>query len=163
MLKTTRRINKKRGTRKNRVKKNETQKNDGHKNCGLQKFEQEVVVKFLQMLNIVKLFHWKTHSYATHKATDELYTNLNTNIDSFVEVLLGKHGDRVNLTHVKHIPIKDFTSQNDFKKELESFKNYLVDLNDNKALKSMTNSDLYNIRDEILANLNQILYLLTFK
>ena len=163
MLKTTRRINKKRGTRKNRVKKNETQKNDGHKNCGLQKFEQEVVVKFLQMLNIVKLFHWKTHSYATHKATDELYTNLNTNIDSFVEVLLGKHGDRVNLTHVKHIPIKDFTSQNDFKKELESFKNYLVDLNDNKALKSMSNSDLYNIRDEILANLNQILYLLTFK
>ena len=115
------------------------------------------------MLNIVKLFHWKTHSYATHKATDELYTNLNTNIDSFVEVLLGKHGDRVNLTHVKHIPIKDFTSQNDFKKELESFKNYLVDLNDNKALKSMSNSDLYNIRDEILANLNQILYLLTFK
>jgi len=163
MAKSTRRINKKRGTRKNRVIKNGGQKNGGQKNGGLQKFEQEVAVKFLQMLNIVKLFHWKTHSYATHKATDELYTNLNANIDSFVEVLLGKHGDRVNLTHVKHIPIKDFTSQNDFKKELESFKNYLVDLNDNKALKSMSNSDLYNIRDEILANLNQILYLLTFK
>jgi len=157
MAKSMRRINKKRGTRKNRDIKNSGLKND------LQKFEQEVVVKFLQMLNIVKLFHWKTHSYATHKATDELYTNLNANIDSFVEVLLGKHGDRVNLTHVKHIPIKDFTSQNDFKKELESFKNYLVDLNDNKALKSMSNSDLYNIRDEILANINQILYLLTFK
>ena len=162
MLKTTRRINKKRGTRKNGGLKNGGLKNGGLKN-DLQHFEQEVVVKFLQMLNIVKLFHWKTHSYATHKATDELYTNLNTNIDSFVEVLLGKHGDRVNLTHVKHIPIKDFTSQNDFKKELESFKNYLVDLNDNKALKSMSNSDLYNIRDEILANINQILYLLTFK
>ena len=162
MLKTTRRINKKRGTRKNGGLKNGGLKNGGLKN-DLQHFEQEVVVKFLQMLNIVKLFHWKTHSYATHKATDELYTNLNANIDSFVEVLLGKHGDRVNLTHVKHIPIKDFTSQNDFKKELESFKNYLVDLNDNNALKSMSNSDLYNIRDEILANINQILYLLTFK
>ena len=157
MAKSTRRINQKKGTRKIRNIKNGLQKND------LQHFEKEVVVKFLQMLNIVKLYHWKTHSYATHKATDELYTNLNANIDSFVEVLLGKHGDRVNLTHVKHIPIKDFTSQNDFKKELDSFKNYLVDLNDNKALKSMTNSDLYNIRDEILANLNQILYLLTFK
>jgi len=157
MAKSMRRINKKRGTRKNRDIKNSGLKND------LQKFEQEVVVKFLQMLNIVKLYHWKTHSYATHKATDELYTNLNANIDSFVEVLLGKHGDRVNLTHVKHIPIKDFTSQNDFRKELGSFKNYLVDLNDNNALKTMSNSDLYNIRDEILANLNQILYLLTFK
>ena len=167
MVKSTRRINQKKGTRKNGGLKNGGLKNGGLKNGGLkndlQHFEQEVVVKFLQMLNIVKLFHWKTHSYATHKATDELYTNLNANIDSFVEVLLGKHGDRVNLTHVKHIPIKDFTSQNDFKKELESFKNYLVALNDNKALKSMSNSDLYNIRDEILANINQILYLLTFK
>jgi hypothetical protein len=162
MVKSTRRINQKKGTRKNRNIKNDGQKNDGQKN-DLQHFEQEVVVKFLQMLNIVKLYHWKTHSYATHKATDELYTNLNANIDSFVEVLLGKRGDRVNLTHVKHIPIKDFTSQNDFRKELDSFKNYLVDLNDNKALKTMSNSDLYNIRDEILANLNQILYLLTFK
>ena len=163
MAKSTRRINKKKGTRKIR----ETQKNGTHKNGGLkndlQKFEQEVVVKFLQILNIVKLYHWKTHSYATHKATDELYTNLNANIDSFVEVLLGKHGDRVNLTHVKHIALKDFTSQNDFRTELGSFKKYLVDLNDNKALKSMSNSDLYNIRDEILANINQILYLLTFK
>ena len=167
MVKSTRRINQKKGTRKNGGLKNGGLKNGGLKNGGLkndlQHFEQEVVVKFLQMLNIVKLFHWKTHSYATHKATDELYTNLNATIDSFVEVLLGKHGDRVNLTHVKHIPIKDFTSQNDFKKELESFKNYLVALNDNKALKSMSNSDLYNIRDEILANINQILYLLTFK
>ena len=25
---------------------------------------------------MVKLFHWKTHSYATHKATDELYDKL---------------------------------------------------------------------------------------
>ena len=162
MVKSTRRINQKKGTRKHRNIKNDGQKNDLQKN-DLQHFEQEVVVKFLQMLNIVKLYHWKTHSYATHKATDELYTNLNANIDSFVEVLLGKHSDRINLTHVKHIPIKDFTSQNDFKKELVSFKNYLVDLNDNKALKTMSNSDLYNIRDEILANLNQILYLLTFK
>ena len=162
MAKSTRRINQKKGTRKIRHIKNDGQKNTGLKN-DLQHFEKEVVVKFLQMLNIVKLYHWKTHSYATHKATDELYTNLNANIDSFVEVLLGKRGDRVNLTHTKHIPIKDFTSQNDFKKELDSFKKYLVDLNDNKALKSMSNSDLYNIRDEILANLNQILYLLTFK
>ena len=141
-----------RGTRKNRVSDN-----------GMQRFEQEVVVKFLQMLNLVKLYHWKTYSYATHKATDELYANLNTNIDSFIEVLLGKHGDRVNLMHVKNISLKDFKSQSDFKKELIGFKSYLVGINNNKALKSMANSDLYNIRDEILANINQVLYLLTFK
>ena len=33
---------------------------------------------------MIKLFHWKTHSYSTHKATDELYSKLNDDIDKFV-------------------------------------------------------------------------------
>ena len=38
---------------------------------------QHIVSMFLQMLNTVKLYHWKTTSYAQHKATDELYSKLN--------------------------------------------------------------------------------------
>ena len=34
--------------------------------------QQRIVTMFLQMLNTVKLYHWKTSSYAQHKATDEL-------------------------------------------------------------------------------------------
>ena len=52
------------------------------------------------MLNVVKIYHWKTFSYATHKATDELYEELNENIDKFVEVLLGKCKERANLPKV---------------------------------------------------------------
>ncbi len=63
--------------------------------------QQQIVIMFLQMLNTVKLYHWKTSSYAQHKATDELYTNLNANIDTFVETMLGKTGGRVNLTGQK--------------------------------------------------------------
>jgi len=125
--------------------------------------EQEIVVKFLQILNMVKLYHWKTYSYATHKATDELYSKLNDHTDSFVEVLLGKHGDRVNLMNTKSITLKDFNSVSDFKREMINFKGFLVGLNSNKAMKGMSNSDLYNIRDEILGDVNQFLYLLTFK
>jgi hypothetical protein len=138
-----------------------TRKNHGPKS--LQKFEQEVVVKFLEVLNLIKLYHWKTHSYATHKATDELSEKLHNNVDSFVEILLGKRGDRVNLTNKKTISFKDFNSVEQFKKELEKFKNYLVGLDHCVALKTMSNSDLYNIRDEMLGNVNQFLYLLTFK
>jgi len=32
-----------------------------------------IVPTFLHMLNTVKLYHWKTTSFSTHKATDELY------------------------------------------------------------------------------------------
>ena len=147
----TLRLKSKKGTRKNRGPQS------------LQKFEQEVIVKFLEVLNLIKLYHWKTHSYATHKATDDLNTQLHANVDSFVEVLLGKHGDRVNLTHKKQISLKDYTTVGEFKKELEKFKSYLVGLDNCAALKTMSNSDLYNIRDEMLANVNQFLYLLTFK
>ena len=49
------------------------------------------------------------------------------------------------------------------KSKIDSFKGYLVGLTNNKGLSSMTNTDLLNIRDEILGDMNQFLYLLTFK
>ncbi len=125
--------------------------------------QQRIVTMFLQMLNTVKLYHWKTSSYAQHKATDELYGNLNTNIDSFVEVMLGKTGGRVNLTFVKTLPLLDYTNVADFKREVSKYKQFLIDMNKDATLNITNNSDLLNIRDEILANLNQFTYLLTFK
>ena len=126
-------------------------------------FQKEITVVFMEMLMMVKLFHWKTYSYATHKATDDLYSKLNENIDHFIEVLLGKSGKRTDLTGQKHIRLLDLSNVEMLKKEVYRFKAYLVALNDNKVLLQMTNTDLFNIRDEILGDLNQFLYLLSFK
>ena len=133
------------------------------KNYSLSAFQKEITVVFLEILLMVKLFHWKTTSYATHKATDELYTKLNANIDNFIEVLLGKTGIRTDLMGNKNIRLVDLSSQENLKREVEAFKGYLVGLSDNRAMKRMTNTDLFNIRDTILGDLNQFLYLLTFK
>lgn len=129
----------------------------------MKSFEKDITVMFLEMLMMIKLFHWKTTSYATHKATDDLYTKLNANMDSFIEILLGKTGSRIDLMSNKSIKLMDLSSQESLKSEIESFKSYLVNLNDNKAMKQMRNTDLFNIRDTILGDLNQFLYLLTFK
>jgi len=147
-------LNKKRGkgTRKNK-----------YTSSSFSAFQKEITVVFLEMLLMVKLFHWKTTSYATHKATDDLYTKLNANIDSFIEVLLGKTGIRTDLMSNKNIRLVDLSSAESLKREVESFKGYLVSLNDNKTMQKMSNTDLYNIRDSILGDLNQFLYLLTFK
>jgi DNA-binding ferritin-like protein len=126
-------------------------------------FQKEITVIFLEMLLMIKLYHWKTSSYATHKATDELYTKLNANIDSFIEILLGKTGSRIDLMSDKNIKLVDLSSQESLKREIEAFKGYLVSLDENKAMRSMSNTDLYNIRDTILGDMNQFLYLLTFK
>jgi DNA-binding ferritin-like protein len=129
----------------------------------IKNFEKQVTVIFLEMLMMVKLFHWKTHSHSTHKATDELYTNLNEHIDTFIEVLLGKAGNRIELTNVKSISLIDLNSQEQLKQRIKGYINYLVSFTNNKVLGSAENTDLLNIRDEILSDLNQFLYLLTFK
>jgi len=125
--------------------------------------QQKIVTMFLQMLNTVKLYHWKTSSYAEHKATDDLYATLNLNIDAFVEIMLGKTGGRVNLTGQKLLPLLDYTNVNDFKKEVNKYKDFLINMTRDDGLNISNNSDLLNVRDEILGNLNQFTYLLTFK
>jgi hypothetical protein len=133
------------------------------KKSTLKNFQREITVKFLEILLMIKLFHWKTTSFATHKATDELYASLNVNIDNFIEVLLGKSGSRIDLLSNKNIALIDLNSQEQLKSKIDSIKSYLVGLDSNKALSTMSNSDLFNIRDEILSDLNKFLYLLTFK
>jgi hypothetical protein len=150
-------------TYRNRSNNSSTRKNRKQGSSSIAAFQKQITIVFLEMLMMVKLFHWKTHSYATHKATDELYEKLNENIDHFIEVLLGKTGSRIDLMGQKSISLIDLNSQEKLKAKIMSLKNYFVGLDNNKALSTMSNSDLFNIRDEILGNLNQFLYLLTFK
>jgi DNA-binding ferritin-like protein len=123
--------------------------------------ENEIVLKFIQMLNIIKIYHWKTLSYPQHKATDELYESFNGRMDEFVETMLGKTGKRFNLSSVKHIPFYDYTNVTKFKQCIETFKIYLVNMSNAAYFKNPANSDLLNIRDEILGDLNKFTYLLT--
>jgi DNA-binding ferritin-like protein len=151
---------------KHALKKNTYNKTKKSRNSSLplkQYTQQRIVTMFIQMLNTVKLYHWKTSSYSQHKATDKLYSNLNENIDLFVEIMLGKKGDRVNLTGQKSLPLMDYTNLSDFKKEIEKYKTFLINMNKDAGLNITNNSDLLNVRDEILGNLNQFTYLLTFK
>jgi len=124
---------------------------------------QNIVTMFLQMLNTVKLYHWKTSSYSQHKATDSLYSDLNDSIDTFVEIMLGKDGSRVDLTGTKSLPLMDYTDVADFKREVEKYKVFLIGMRNDTRLCADSNSDLMNTRDELLAHLNQFTYLLTFK
>ena len=120
-----------------------------------------LVPTFLHMLNTVKLYHWKTTSFSTHKATDELYAELNEKIDEFVEVLLGKRemGGRAKLLNVSLIKLSVYSNNEAFKKQIELYKQFLLDMNETLGL--TVNTDLLAIRDEILAAFNKFLYLLS--
>jgi DNA-binding ferritin-like protein len=111
---------------------------------------------FFELQVNVKTFHWLTKSYPKHKATDKLYDSLNDNIDKFIEVYMGKYG-RPTIKHetiaYKHMNDAEFIGY--LKKYIAFFEkdllNYIKD----------SDTDLLNIRDEIVGNINQTLYLFT--
>jgi hypothetical protein len=147
-------------TVRNKLRKSKTLKYK--KNGSIAGLARVVIPKFLEMINTIKIYHWKTTSFSTHKATDELFASLNTKTDDFVEAMLGK--SQINRNSVLIFPsvkIEMFSTNAECRKLVESYKKFLIDLPKNKNFNTMSNVDLLAIRDEIVALLNQFLYLLT--
>lgn len=136
---------------------------DGLRRCG------EYIVCFLEMLNTIKIYHWSTLSYPTHKATDELHDKLSGLVDSFIEIYIGhlaRHsegggggsvtGGPVFKKGIESIPFCGCKSLDEFCKTLDGNISFLEELTD--KLDGYT--DLVNIRDEMVGAIAQALYLL---
>ena len=114
-----------------------------------------IVTEMLTIRNQVKVYHWQTGSFARHTATDGLTAKLDELIDEFVETYMGKYGrpkvsGAIKVSNFSEGAAKSFVAQK--RKYLE------VDLP--KKLKP-SDTDLLNVRDEILGELNKVLYLFT--
>jgi hypothetical protein len=116
---------------------------------------------FLQLRDQIKLYHWQTRVYARHIATDKILENLEKAIDSYVEVYFGKYG-RVKLNGKNsQIILHNITDAGAVRIIVAAVKYLQGPLS--KSLKAVQDSDLINIKDEIIADLNQLLYLFTLK
>jgi hypothetical protein len=117
---------------------------------------KEIVLFMLTLRNQVKIYHLQTLSFPRHKATDELVDKLDDNIDKFVEVYIGKYGrPKLGKTSLKLRDFHDTDGPRLLKDAIKILNTVLP-----KQLKQ-TDTDLLNIRDEIVADLNQTLYLFT--
>lgn len=118
--------------------------------------EQIVQIFFHMMLNI-KLYHWETTNFARHKASDELHSNLSGLIDKFVEVYIGGY-KRPKFTSTFSVTVKQLNDSS----IIEILNEYTAFLK-HELPKFVKESDthLLNIRDEMLAEINQALYLFT--
>ena len=153
---TQRRRNLSRKTRKNGRKHQRGGQRGGETSP---KKKSVIVQKFMELLVMIKLYHWKTHSYSQHKATDQLYSDLNEKIDSFVEILLGKSKNRIQMLE-KKMNMYDLDTKTELKEKVFEYREFLIDMN--SIFDAKRDSDLLNSRDEILGLLNQFLYLLSF-
>ena len=119
----------------------------------------EIVNLMLTLRNQVKIYHWETMQYSRHKSTDKLVDSLDESIDKFMEVYFGKYG-RLNLNQRNGtIRLRNYSDEEGpelLKQAVEWLSTRLP------KLLSSKDTDLLNIRDEIIADLNQTLYLFTF-
>ena len=115
---------------------------------------------FFQMREQIKLYHWQTHSFAQHKATDDLLDSLDKAIDEYVEVYMGHYGrpkmaSRNSTIQIKNMNVKSIIK---FLRECVAYlQGPLV-----KKLKP-TDTELVNLCDEMLAGLHQVMYLFTLQ
>lgn len=115
---------------------------------------------FLQMRNQIKLYHWQTYSYSRHKATDDVVNSLDEHIDLYVEVYMGKYGRMKMNTKTGTFKIENMTD-----KQAVAFVKECIKVLNGPLVKHLKESDtdLMNIRDEMLGDLNKLLYLFTLK
>lgn len=118
----------------------------------------EIVAGLQELQNQVKYFHWQTKSYSQHQALGGVFDAITDLIDKFVETLMGKYGrpstkgQKFEMFDFEDIDIEEWT--NGVCELLISFSDVLDENQD---------TDLLNLRDEMLGEFNQLKYLLTLK
>ena len=121
----------------------------------------QVIIQFYMILrNGVKLYHWNTMSYPRHKATDQFVENVDKLTDSFVEVYIGRYGRDPLMNKEMTLKLPAFNEKS-IVTFLEESRVWLE--KEIPKLIKPKDTDLFNIRDEILAEINQALYLFTLK
>ena len=123
-------------------------------NKELQQYIQDVI----HLQTQIKFFHWQTKIYAKHKALGKLYDTISGNIDEFAEITMGKYG-RIEVAGLSYT----FTNVSDENviSVVDGAIDMCIKLTD--TLDSKVDTDLLNLRDELLGKLNQTKYLLTLK
>jgi hypothetical protein len=121
--------------------------------------KEELTLKLIQIQTQFKFLHWQTFGDAKHKAYGEIYDSLTGNIDKFVEIMMGKQGRvefdpefSIMFQDIKNLSVQNF---------LDSITEFLVGMTE--QLDKRYDTDLLNIRDEMLGDINQLKYRLTLK
>jgi len=107
----------------------------------------------------LKIMHWQTKGFSRHTAFGNTYDTLSDLTDTFVEAAMGKYGrfkldDETNtITLVNLSELKP-------EEMINTVKNALIQYSEQFE---PTDTDILNIRDEMLGLFNKLSYLLTLE
>ena len=111
----------------------------------------------------MRVFHWQTQhkvgSFAQHNAFGTAYEELDAHIDDFIEIFQGKNGAIMASGGTFNLTLHNLSDNaEDF---VDEYISYLVEYVP-QSLQEV-DTDLLNIRDEMLGILNQTKYRLKLK
>jgi hypothetical protein len=121
--------------------------------------EDKILKTFMTMSEQFRVLHWQTESFAQHKAYGKIYESLSDLADKFMEEYMGKYGrcyfdggyGSIRVYNINDMDIQKFVLHH-----IDIFNELNEHLDDE-------DTNLLNIRDEIIGELNQLKYLLTLK
>ncbi len=121
------------------------------------------ITNLLTLQNQMRVFHWQTQhkvgSFAQHEAFGTAYEDLDAHIDDFIEIYQGKKGAIMASGGAFNITLHNLSDNAE--ECIDEYITYLVEYIP-QGLEE-TDTDLLNIRDEMLGILNQTKYRLRMK
>jgi len=111
------------------------------------------LAKLMECQQSLAILHWKTTSYAEHKALGKAYEGLADKIDGFIESFIGVKGREILGT------VTTLSIMNDVKSVLMAVENVLR--KDIPSAVGDKETSLLNLRDEMLDLVQHTRYLLT--
>ena len=121
--------------------------------------KEELIKKLVQIQLQWKFLHWQTFGDAKHRTYGQIYDGLGDLIDTFTETMMGKYG-RPEFDPEFGLMFQDISSLS-IQNFMDGITEFLVGMTD--QLDGRYDTDLLNIRDEILGETNKLKYLLTLK
>lgn len=118
---------------------------------------ETILTSLLTYQNQLRIFHWQTKSYSQHKSFGNAYEMLDEKIDNFLETFFGKYG-RIVSASVFGVELDNYSPES-FGEYNDDFIAFLSD--ELPGYLAEGDSDLLNIRDDILGAVNRLKYLLT--
>ncbi len=116
-----------------------------------------IVELFLTLQNQLRVFHWQTKSFSQHQAFGGAYEDLDDLVDNFMEVYIGRY-QRPVAKNKFEISLSNYEPESHVE-----FIDIFIEVLENQLPEALTekDTDLLNIRDEMLAVLHKLKYLLT--